>query len=126
MTSPADIVSYLKTLGSYDDAQPVTVKIGRTTYPAARYTDNGQPRIYVAGLVPRHYLRSSRVAFIVPGDNLDWYVASYYLNAAPHGKFHPFGPAFYLALWNTPDGLRIDHHESRPYRRQHIQINPAA
>ena len=129
-------------LGKHEHVTKLTtcqVAIGRTTYPAALYTEccEVQPgcraytegkraytreMIYCVGNLPSAKLRGN-VAFNLPTDATDWYVAAYYGNVvnrrqetAEPNEFHPFGNSFILAPWDIADS-KIDQYERHPYRR---------
>lgn len=122
MTQSSDICNFLNGLPHVTNVTPCTITIGRQAYPAARYVQDGRNMVYCAGLLPKPYLRSGRLAFVMPDSANEWYVACYSGRIVDRKqecklqtKIHPFGNSFILAEWNLPD--RIDAYESRPYRR---------
>lgn len=96
-----------------------------TPYAAARYEQDGQPRMCCVGPRPRCVMRRRATAFRFHGDEHDWYIAGYMPreNLAPSNEqFHPFGVNFLLAAWDVPSGEPIDKHhywrgEHKPYTR---------
>lgn len=147
MTTPNAIVEWLEALPHVSAVTPLTVQIGTMCYPAARYTsmtpldpscrayqegkrESVQTMIYCAGKLPACYVRARRVAFRLPQDARDWYIASYAPAVVDHKQadaidsafsdFHPFSASFQLAPWDLPETL--DKFEPTPYRRVEIQI----
>jgi hypothetical protein len=105
-------------------ASPVVVKIGRSTYPGAFYTQvrdtpdycnayrsgersYGHSMLYVIGELPYSYRRSSKAFYRVPGARFPWYVAGWYDRSEPN-KWHPFGRMFQLALDKTDSIIGIN------------------
>ncbi len=135
---PNQIGDWLAGLGGVFDVVPMTVQIGKTCYPAARYQqtckvpENSQAwlrgereyvrdMIYCVGARPACYRRSDKTCFRFIGDSRDWYIASYVLDDVAsnpqYSEYHPFGEAFQLAPWAVMDGTAIDHYEPKPYAR---------
>ena len=140
MTIYEELGAWLARLPQVTNVQTGSVTIGRTTYPAARYTKRLQHQpgtrayqegkreytremIYCVGDIPA-CKRHGNVAFTVADDSREWYVAAYYLAYRGRGKqaqaerneYHPFGNSFMLAPWDVPDST-IDQYERVPYRR---------
>jgi hypothetical protein len=147
MTTPAQIADYLRSIpkARITSTKPCTLTIGKTVYPACRYTETlntpigceayrrgereyTREMIYVTGMLPSANLRGN-VAFTIAGESDEWYVATYFGNVSARKqetkeptKFHPFGNNFLLAPWNVPDGQAIDHYARVPYRRVTVTI----
>ena len=136
MTTPSTIADWLRTLPDVQEASPLTIKIGRTVYPAASYhqwrtaPDGGvyvHEAIYLVGPLPAAYKRSRRVALTLPGEAAEWYVGGYFQESNPqpqHAPYHPFGPNVLLMPWRVPSGEAIDAHEwpEKKYRRVPVGI----
>ena len=120
------------------DIKPVRVRIGRQRYegafyrqiqaiaPGCRAYEEGQrshvvEALYLVGPLPAAYRRSQRVAFRLPGDGRDWYVAGWYPADLPN-EYHPLGRMLTLRPWL--DGEPIDVWAPRPYRRVDATITP--
>jgi hypothetical protein len=144
MTTNTEIAAYLSNLPCVRNVTACTVTIGPNVYPAAHYwqdltTPEGsqayqrgertytREMIFIVGMLPSVYLRSSRQAFTRTDDTREWYIASY-AGLKKNGKqaaqeineFHPFGNSFLLAPWDCAEA--IDHYESTPYRRQAMTL----
>ena len=137
MTTAKQVSDWLAALSGVFESTPLTVQIGKTSFPAARYKqrlsilENSpawlrgereyvREMIYCVGERPACYRRSSKTCFRFIGDSRDWYLASYVprdANDSRFSEYHPFGEGFQLAPWNVPDGTAIDHHEPKPYAR---------
>lgn len=120
---------WLESLPGVSSVAPITLVIGREVFSGARYVntrhyDAGmavvqrgehkagdaytQEFIYLLGALPKAYQRTTRVAFTMPGDARDWYVACYHDGRdAPHKP--PFTPNFMLAPWTSAEP--IDYYE---------------
>lgn len=142
---PEMVADYLMTLPGMLAATPCRVTIGKESFPAARYTQRlpiapGCPAyargerehvitsIYVAGMVPNQYKRTSHLAFTIEGDSRDWYIACYAgaiikrrQNTQAPAPYHPFGNSFVLKPWDLAE--RIDHFERKPYARIPLTIS---
>ena len=86
----------------YEGVEPVTVTIGKQTWEGARYAQDGQPRIYLVGKLPKGYKNSQdKVVYYNVGDQ-DYYVICYmqeYDDMEDHFKaYPPFGDNFVIAL----------------------------
>jgi hypothetical protein len=121
---------------------PVEVTIGRTTYEGVRYKQTRkvlegcraytegereyvQEALYLLGDLPATYRRSRRIAFLIDGEEHEWYLASWVTDATAkserYGMFHFEGhAAFQIMPWSV--GGKIDEHEERPYRRVAIRV----
>lgn len=140
MTTTAPTVTLEQHLGQAGciDIKPVAVAIGRTRYEGAFYRQiqviaPGCPAyargershvveaLYLVGPLPAAYRRSRCVAFRLPGDSRDWYVAGYYPSDLPN-EHHPLGRMLTLRPWL--DGEPIDAWRPRPYRRVDATVTP--
>ena len=144
MTTPHEIADYLASLPRVHSVIPESVEISGKVYPACRYQQTMttpehsaawnrgernyvQEMIYVVGMLPA-VKRNGNVAFTMPGDSRDWYVAGYYgavkarkQATMPPAEFHPFGNSFLLAPWDVVDS-KIDTYERHPYKRVAIDV----
>jgi hypothetical protein len=146
MATPKEIVAFLKseTCRNITEAQPVTVTVDGQTFPAARYTTRHeytsgmdavtrghkkagevyyQEAVYVAGPLPKLKAEGRNVAFTVPGEDNEWYVASHN-GPVSKTEHNPFGRFYILMPWNLPN--KIDSYETRPYRRVELRIGQEA
>ena len=150
-TTAQAIASYLRAIPGTTSATPCTLTIKGTRYPAARYTEHctispgcraydegkreyDQEMIYVVGPLPA-CTRNGNVAFRLPGESSEWYVAGYYpaySGRKPQAEsdmkpkfaaYHPFGMNFLLAPWDSSDGLTIDHFTRVPYKRVNVTVS---
>ena len=150
-TLSRSVATYLNSLGTHIRAvDACVVTIGGEERPAARYTQRSTPpagarnptpyeslRFYVLGELPavvrstparRH---GSGICFPYAGE--EWYVGGGYTNhlLKPFGKAtggtefakqNPLGEWFSLDRWIVPGGEKIDHHDTRPYRRVPLSV----
>jgi len=138
------LAAYLSRIPTVTRVETSFITIRGEQYPAARYTERlqhtpGTPAyargereytremIYCVGMLPA-VRRNGNVAFRMPGDSRDWYVASYYGNVknrkqetAEPDEYHPHGNMFLLAPWDI-DGATIDQYERVPYKRAEVAI----
>jgi hypothetical protein len=119
------------------DVVPVEVTIKGTTYLGCRYQQARrhtpgtrafreglrtytQEAIYLLGKLPAVYVRSSRVVFVVEGDDREWFVASWVTQeVARSGEYahaHFNGEATFQMMPSVHEGS-LDEHEERPYAR---------
>lgn len=114
----AELCDWLETMPrTY--AAPVVVKIGRTTYAAACYTqvrdahestgayrsgerNYGHSMMYVLGKLPYQWRRAHYTLFRIPGASFAWYVAGWY-DQTPPNEHHPFGSMFQMGLDKSRD-----------------------
>lgn len=129
-----DVAAYLNSLDR-TSAAPVVVRIGRTEYVGATYTqerdtpqgcrayDAGertyyQHGLYLVGSLPASYVRSSHTAYRYPNGARRWYVAGWYDHDEPN-DYHPFGRMFQL----FPDTHNVTHDDDgNPYDERTIQL----
>jgi len=140
----SDLSMWLKDLPSMGAVTDCTVTIKNVTYPAARYTQTRstpegsdawcrgertytREMIYCLGELPKHYVRRSKAAYLMPNDSHEWYIAGYWQGGenpfAPGedmSKHHPFGKHFLLAPWNVAG--KIDDYQQYPYDRIPITV----
>ena len=147
------VAAYLDSTGNngsgyvHFNVRPVRVTIGTQTWagaeasrvveitPGCRAWTEGRRHdvarlVYVAGTLPKGYLRSTHVAYTRAGDPCEWYLASYYpaierhrqgpLSPDASSEYHPFGASFMLFPWDV-DG-KIDQYERRPYERLPLTV----
>lgn len=137
---------WLETTCGCREVIPVRVTIGRTVYEGCRYKqdrkaspgsraaregrgDYVQEAIYLLGGLPASYRRSRRLAFVIDGDEREWFVASWVTaktaGTGAFAKFHFEGnPAFQIMPWSADS--QIDQYEDRPYERKQIEVLEAA
>lgn len=146
MTNLSD---YLASFDHISAVTPMTIEIKGETFEACSYvarfeTPEGSEAyrrgertywrafIYCIGELPSCYRRNTHVAFTIPGDLAEWYVACYWPQLYKHkqehkqdlsvtpGEYQPFGANFMLAPWDDKDP--IDYYERKPYRRVRVTI----
>lgn len=131
MTTANQVADWLRTLPNARDVRPVSVTIGKQTWPGARYTsvnhysasmqavldgrkkvneEYTQVAIFLAGPLPKR--RKKGTCF--PFDGQEWYIACYY-EGTDANEFHPFGATFILMPWTHEE--KIDKHERFTYDR---------
>lgn len=120
-------------------AAPVVVRIGKTKYVGALYTQERdtpegcrayregqriyyQRALYLVGDLPSSYLRSSHTAYVWSDDRMAegarwysarrWYVAGWY-DLDAHSEYHPFGHMF--QLMPDSDGTVTKDDDGFPY-----------
>ena len=106
---------------------PVTVKIGKRTYPGARYTEDRDgssgERLYLIGELPRAFRRSHKVCFRT-ADSSDWYIAAWFRMVGFSREWQEvfrFPNHIIVAEWSMPQGWTIDKFD-KPYRRVPMTI----
>lgn len=116
-------------------ASPVVVKIGRTIYSGASFSQRRQPDpgtaayqsgeryynhggMYLLGELPYAYRRKSTTAFKTPIGRFPWYVAGWYDLKVPN-EWHPFGQMFLLQMDKTNVTTDID---GNPYRTVRMDL----
>jgi hypothetical protein len=119
-----DLVEWLGNCKGVTSVTPVSVKIGRTTYKGALYTQHHLPlegarsqeeydttSIYLLAndLPPSHKRNPGSVntngIHYVDESGRHWYVAGYMLEGGEGSYYHPFGSHFLLGNW--PKNLPI-------------------
>jgi hypothetical protein len=126
MTDAQTVSQYLNGLPR-TTAAPVLVKIGRTEYVGAIYSQERdtlegsrafeagertyvQHGIYLLGDLPASYRRSTRTAYDLDGNR--YYVAGYFPQDEPN-DFHPFGRMF--QLFPDEHGVTTNPETDEPY-----------
>lgn len=127
------VADWLNALPGHErHAEPVRVRLGRTYYDGARFTDeHGRKVFYLVGERPAAHRRSKRVVWKMPGEPYEYYVGGYIgaksASGPQYSRFHPFGATFNLFPWSVPSGEAIDQYEpaGRKYRRLYAGLYPA-
>ena len=110
---------------------PVTVRIGRRTFPGAKYTEDREAsveeRLYLVGELPASFRRSRKVCFRTSDSRCDWFIASWHRMVGFSREYQEvfrFANHFILAQWSMPEGWTIDKFEPKAYRRVPMTIMP--
>lgn len=124
------LLEWLTSLPRVHKAEPVRVAIGSQTYEGVKYVEylyyekgmdivrRGERKdgeqytrevVYLLGDLPREYKRTTRIAFRLPEDQRDWYLACYHDGRDAPNK-PPFTPNFMLMPWDVDQA--IDHYET--------------
>jgi hypothetical protein len=100
----------------------VMLTIGRRAYPGVGYTVGDNARIYCLGERPNLFARR-KTAVVLDGDEHEWYLAAYMLEAhitPKNAAYHPFGANFLLSQWRHAykiDKFNYWRGEYKPYAR---------
>lgn len=139
------LVKWLESCKCFD-IQGCTATIGQETYPAARYKQTFQPlegarsqeeytrdAIYVIGKLPKDYMKSSKVCYVIQHEPHEWYIGAHYPDfkrgkqAGPDPKYsehHPFDYTFILfPSIPTEHYPAIDTYEPVKYRRVGLKLD---
>ena len=108
---------------------PVTVQIGRRTYPAVRYTESKkgveETRLYVLGEMPPLHDKMRRLCYRTDDSDYDWHIIAWFRQRTACTEWqevHPFGSHFILAQWSPVENWAADQCENRPFRRTPMSI----
>jgi hypothetical protein len=108
---------------------PVTVQIGRRTYPAVRYTETSrgfdETRLYVLGTLPPLHDKMRRLCYRTDDSDYDWHLVAWLRQRTACTEWqevHPFGSHFILAQWSPVENWAADQCDKRPFRRTAMSI----
>jgi len=108
------------------EAQPVSVRIGKRVYAAARYVEaqkrgNRQTRLLCLGTLPPLHSKMRRLCYQTdPDSEQGWHLVAWFRQNRPCSEWeevHPFGSHFVLALLTPLETWVQEQFLEKPYRR---------